>query len=85
MACYNLPATNCTSAAGKFLPDIKELFDNPCETKKRMSMYEIYKRIDTNYYGYKDDENDILEKFEWPAEEDMWSIAHKEWERINSI
>jgi hypothetical protein len=39
--------------------------------KKKRYMYEIYKKIDTNYYGYTDDENHILEKVEWPVEEDM--------------
>ena len=26
--------------------------------------YDIYKRIDASYYGYRDDEDDILEKLE---------------------
>jgi hypothetical protein len=43
MACYNLPTTNCTSGAKKFLLDIKEIFDKPPEVKKRMSMSDIYK------------------------------------------
>jgi hypothetical protein len=43
MACYNLPANNCTSGATKFLLDVKELFDKPLEEKKRRYRYEIYK------------------------------------------
>jgi hypothetical protein len=39
----HLPTINCTSAAGKFLPDVKELFDKPPEVKKRRSRYVIYK------------------------------------------
>jgi hypothetical protein len=46
--------------AGKFLPEIKELFNNPHEDKKRRYMYAIYKKIDANYYGNSNDENDIF-------------------------
>jgi hypothetical protein len=79
MACYNIPTTNFTIAVGKFLLSIKELFDNPCEVKKRKSMYAIYKRIDAIYYGVRDEENNILEKIEWPMEEEMWVRALREW------
>jgi hypothetical protein len=43
MACYNIPTTNCTSVAGKFLPNVKDIFDKPREEKKRRYMYAIYK------------------------------------------
>jgi hypothetical protein len=42
VTCY-LPAINYTSGDGKFLPDIKEIFNNPLEAKKRSSRYYIYK------------------------------------------
>jgi hypothetical protein len=64
MTCYNIPATNCTSAAGKFLPNVKEIFDKPREVMKRMSMYVIYNKIDANYYGDNNYENYILKKVE---------------------
>jgi pre-mRNA-splicing factor ISY1 len=45
---------------------------SPLKVKKRRSRYEIYKRIDaSSYYGYKNDEDGILEKVEWPMEEEM--------------
>jgi hypothetical protein len=69
----------------KFLPNVKELLDNPPEAKKRRSRYVIYKRIDTNYYDDRDDENDILEKFKQPTEEEMRARAQREWQRIKSI
>jgi pre-mRNA-splicing factor ISY1 len=50
----------------EFLPGVKELFDKLLE-KKRRSRHEIYKRVNTNYYGYRDDKDGILEKFEWPT------------------
>ena len=66
------PSSNqFTNVVGKFLPNVKEIFDNPHEVKKRRSMYVIYKWIDVIYYGDKDDENNISEKFEYLAEEEM--------------
>jgi hypothetical protein len=43
ITCYNIPTTNCTSGATKFLPDVKEIFDKPPKGKKRKSRYDIYK------------------------------------------
>jgi len=81
-----LSTINCTSAAEKFLPDIKELFDKPLEEKKRRSRYEIiYKRIDIDYYGYRNDEDDIVDKFEWLTEEGMRVTTLREWQRIMSM
>jgi hypothetical protein len=71
--------------ARKFLPDVKYIFDKPHEENKRRYMYVIYKRIDANYYGDGDDENGILEKFQWTTEEEMWARALREWQRIKSI
>jgi hypothetical protein len=46
----------------------------------------IYKRIDTSsYYGYKNDENNILEKVEWLIEEEMQGKSLRKWERIESM
>jgi len=40
--------------------------------KKRRCRYAIYKKIDaSSYYGYRIDEDGILEKVERPAEEEM--------------
>eukprot|EP01018_Ginkgo_biloba_P006642 Gb_22077 [translate_table: standard] len=71
--------------AAKHLPGVKELFDKPPETKKRRSRYEIYKRIDASYYGYRDDEDGILEKVERIAEEEMRAKALHEWQRIEAV
>jgi pre-mRNA-splicing factor ISY1 len=79
MACYNLPTTNYISVAWKFLPSIKELFNKPPKAKKRRFRYVIYKRINTSYYGNKDDENGILEKIEWTTEEEMQARELRKW------
>jgi hypothetical protein len=39
--------------------------------KKRRYRFAIYKGIDNNYYGCMDDKNDIVEKVDWPMEEEM--------------
>ncbi|CAL9087888.1 unnamed protein product [Musa acuminata var. zebrina] len=71
--------------AAKKLPGVRELFEKPPEVKKRRTRYEIYKRIDASYYGYRDDEDGILEKLEAPAQDEMRRRAVEELERIKAI
>lgn len=71
--------------AAKKLPGVRELFDKPPPVKKRRSRYEIFKRIDASYYGYRDDEDGVLEKLEAVAEAKMREMAVKEWERVEEI
>uniref|UniRef100_A0A5B7AYM5 Pre-mRNA-splicing factor ISY1 n=1 Tax=Davidia involucrata TaxID=16924 RepID=A0A5B7AYM5_DAVIN len=56
--------------AVKKLPGVRELFEKPPELRKRRTRYDIYKRIDASYYGYRDDEDGILEKLEGPKLEE---------------
>ncbi|KAL6007195.1 hypothetical protein ACLOJK_032691 [Asimina triloba] len=67
--------------AAKKLPGVRELFEKPPELKKRRSRYDIFKRIDASYYGYRDDEDGILEKLEGPAEAEVRALLVKEWQR----
>ncbi|KAG5226746.1 pre-mRNA-splicing factor ISY [Salix suchowensis] len=53
--------------------------------RKRRTRYDIYKRIDASYYGYRDEEDGILEKVEGPAEEEMRVRAVEEWKRMEAI
>lgn len=71
--------------AAKKLPGVKELFEKPPELRKRRTRYDIYKRIDASYYGYRDDEDGVLEKVEGPAEEKMRAEAVAEWRRMEEI
>ncbi|EEF41756.1 pre-mRNA-splicing factor ISY1 homolog [Ricinus communis] len=71
--------------AAKKLPGVKELFEKPPELRKRRTRYDIYKRIDASYYGYRDDEDGVLEKVEVPAEEKMRAAAVEEWRRMDEI
>ncbi|KAL2553635.1 Isy1-like splicing [Forsythia ovata] len=71
--------------AAKKLPGVKELFEKPPELRKRRTRYDIYKRIDASYYGYRDDEDGILEKLEGPAEEKMRVAAVADWMEMEEI
>eukprot|EP00252_Welwitschia_mirabilis_P021960 TRINITY_DN5791_c0_g1_i3.p1 TRINITY_DN5791_c0_g1~~TRINITY_DN5791_c0_g1_i3.p1 ORF type:complete len:298 (+),score=37.08 TRINITY_DN5791_c0_g1_i3:198-1091(+) len=71
--------------AAKFLPGVRELFEKPPEKPKRRSRHEIYMRIDASYYGYRDDEDGVLEKVEREAEKRMRDAAVAEWERIEAV
>ncbi|GAB2218870.1 hypothetical protein Drorol1_Dr00002102 [Drosera rotundifolia] len=71
--------------AAKKLPGVRELFEKPPELRKRRTRYDIYKRIDASYYGYRDDEDGILEKLEGPAEEKMRAEAVREWMEMEEI
>jgi pre-mRNA-splicing factor ISY1 len=71
--------------AAKQLPGVKELFELPPELKKKRSRYEMYKRIDADYYGYRDDEDGILEKLEQVAEKQMRAQAIEEWQQIEAV
>ncbi|WCJ39678.1 hypothetical protein M5689_020649 [Euphorbia peplus] len=71
--------------AAKKLPGVRELFEKPPELRKRRTRYDIYKRIDAGYYGYRDDEDGVLESVEVLAEERMRVAALEEWRRVDGI
>ncbi|XP_015887375.1 uncharacterized protein LOC107422440 [Ziziphus jujuba] len=71
--------------AAKKLPGVRELFEKPPELRKRRTRYDIYKRIDASYYGYRDDEDGVLERVEGPAGEKMRAEAVAEWRRMEEI
>lgn len=71
--------------AAKKLPGVRELFEKPPELRKRRTRYDIYRRIDASYYGYRDDEDGVLERVEGPAERRMRANALQEWKRLDEI
>ncbi|KAH9621425.1 hypothetical protein KSS87_015226 [Heliosperma pusillum] len=71
--------------AAKKLPGVRELFEKPPELRKRRTRYDIYRRIDASYYGYRDEEDGVLGKLEGPAEEAMRAAAVAEWEMLDEI
>lgn len=71
--------------AAKKLPGVRELFEKPPELRKRRTRYDIYKRIDASYYGYRDEEDGVLVKLEGPGEEKMRAEAVAEWNLMEEI
>ncbi|KAL2553511.1 mRNA splicing factor [Forsythia ovata] len=72
--------------AAKKLPGVKELFEKPPELRNRRTRYDIYKRIDASYYGYRDDEDGILEKLEGLVEEKVRvAAAVADWMEMEEI
>ncbi|KAK4793538.1 hypothetical protein SAY86_023973 [Trapa natans] len=71
--------------AAKKLPGVRELFEKPPELRKRRTRYDIYKRIDASYYGYRDDEDGVLGRVEGPVEFKMRAEAVEEWRRMEEI
>ncbi|KAK8716288.1 hypothetical protein V6N13_043603 [Hibiscus sabdariffa] len=71
--------------AAKKLPGVRELFEKPPELRKRRTRYDIYKRIDASYYGYRDEEDGVLARVEGPAEAKMRAEAEEEWRRVEEI
>ncbi|KAL7086804.1 hypothetical protein ACP275_13G024200 [Erythranthe tilingii] len=71
--------------AAKKLPGVRELFEKPPELRKRRTRYDIYKRIDSSYYGYRDDEDGILEGLEKEAEKEMRAAALADWMEMEKI
>lgn len=45
----------------------------------------MFKRIDADYYGYRDDEDGILVRLEAEAEKAAREAAIREWERVEAI
>lgn len=71
--------------AAKKLPGVRELFEKPPELRKRRTRYDIYKRIDASYYGYRDEEDGVLVKLEGPSEAAMRQEAVEEWNLMEEI
>jgi len=65
--------------AAKNLPGVKELLKPKKRDGTKRTRHEIYQRIDADYYGYRDDEDGLLEKLEAEAEEKARAKAIEEW------
>eukprot|EP00002_Diphylleia_rotans_P005648 TRINITY_DN1482_c0_g2_i3.p1 TRINITY_DN1482_c0_g2~~TRINITY_DN1482_c0_g2_i3.p1 ORF type:complete len:294 (-),score=86.09 TRINITY_DN1482_c0_g2_i3:299-1051(-) len=78
--------------AAKDLPGVKELFQVEDGPKLKRTRYELYKNVDADYYGYRDDDDGILEPLEAAAEEkairaaaEKWEAEQRERERVSGI
>lgn len=66
--------------AAKKLPGVKELFDTEPVKVARRSRYQMHKAIDPDYYGFRDEEDGVLERVEAEAEKVIRTQAVLEWE-----
>lgn len=65
----------------KNLPGVKELLAPEAEAPKKRNRHELHLGVDTDYYGFRDDEDGILEKAERIAQDKVREDAIVEWNR----
>ena len=66
--------------AAKQLPGVKELFDKQAPRTVRRTRHQMNKNIDADYYGFRDEEDGILEREEKKAEQKIIAEALAEWD-----
>mmetsp|Transcript_21392 Transcript_21392/g.36474 ORF Transcript_21392/g.36474 Transcript_21392/m.36474 type:complete len:276 (+) Transcript_21392:105-932(+) len=66
--------------AAKMLPGVKELFEAEPPKQIRKTRFQMHKAIDPDYYGFRDEDDGVLEKVEAEAEKFMRAQAVLEWE-----
>ncbi|ELR14456.1 uncharacterized protein ACA1_191540 [Acanthamoeba castellanii str. Neff] len=69
--------------AARDLPGVKQLFFQqlPEAEKKKKTRADLYRAVDADYYGFRDDEDGKLEELERAAEAAAVEAAVKEWEQ----
>ncbi|KAK9836708.1 hypothetical protein WJX74_006476 [Apatococcus lobatus] len=65
--------------AAKQLPGVKELFEKEAPRQIRRTRHQLYQHIDADYYGFRDEEDGVLEKVEAVAERTLRAQAMDEW------
>ena len=71
--------------AARDLPGVRELFEAETPDQPKKTRAELMKDIDAAYYGYRDDEDNLLVPLEIEAEKTAVENAIKEWkERDNT-
>merc|ERR1719494_483267 len=67
--------------AAKDLPGVRELFEQDPPKAPRKNRAELYKLIDADYYGYRDEDDGVLVPLEEEAEKKARFDAVIEWEK----
>lgn len=65
--------------AARDLPGVRELFEAEAAEQPKKTRAELMKDIDAAYYGYRDDEDNLLVPLEIEAEKRAVETAVKEW------
>lgn len=61
--------------AAKQLPGVRELFEKEAPRVVRRTRHQLYQHINADYYGFRDDEDGLLEKVEAAAEQQLRTQA----------
>lgn len=65
--------------AAKNLPGVKELFEKEPPKKVKRTRQDLYRNIDGDYYGFRDEDDGVLIQVESEAEEQLRKKALTEW------
>eukprot|EP01006_Ploeotia_vitrea_P055597 TRINITY_DN68013_c8_g7_i1.p1 TRINITY_DN68013_c8_g7~~TRINITY_DN68013_c8_g7_i1.p1 ORF type:complete len:208 (-),score=21.76 TRINITY_DN68013_c8_g7_i1:192-815(-) len=65
--------------AARQLPGVRELFEKPTAGPAKRTRYELYKGVTPDYYGYRDDDDGVLVRFEEKAERAERAKIIKTW------
>jgi pre-mRNA-splicing factor ISY1 len=66
--------------AAKKLPGVRELFSKAAPERQKRTRFEMMKGIDADYYGYRDDDDDVLKPLEEAAERERSANLAAAWE-----
>lgn len=65
--------------AARELPGVMELFEKTAETTIKRKRHDLHKAIDADYYGYRDDDDGLLESLEAKQEKKARKAAEAHW------
>jgi len=65
--------------AAKELPGVRELFEKNVSAESAKNRVDLYKMVDADYYGYRDDDDGLLEKLEAKQEKKARTEAVTAW------
>lgn len=66
--------------AAKTLPGVRELFEKEAPKPVRRSRMQLYRSIDPDYYGFRDEDDGVLLRLEAQAEVEMRQQAVAKWQ-----
>eukprot|EP01137_Pigoraptor_chileana_P007584 Opistho-2@3573 len=65
--------------AARDLPGVRELFQKELPSAPRKTRGELYRTVDADYYGYRDDDDGVLVPLEAEAEKNARAAAVERW------
>ena len=71
--------------AARDLPGVRELFEQEPPKPVRKTRAELYKDIDADYYGYRDEDDGVLIPLEMEVEQRVIAEAVAEWQRKKEL